>query len=132
MNSYFESLLKPERIRTRFYRYLERPRSIRSNSYFMFKKRKIEIDLSEDEDIYWFKTSSFSFVYNYDPRNRKLGKYKIYNHTIDTFISNIFNLEDIHSLLIDKTFKKKNFILRLNSFFFPNIIPILHFVLENS
>jgi hypothetical protein len=66
MNLYFESLLEPERRRTQFRKYIGDRYSLRSHLFFLYKKRKIEIDQFCEGDGYWFKTRSFSFVSHYE------------------------------------------------------------------
>jgi hypothetical protein len=114
MNSYFESLLEPERKRTKFWS------ETKCGIFFVWKKRKIEIYEWAEDNTYWLKTNSFSLEFS-RYQNEPWG---LFDEIIQRFCISHSNLKTIHFFLSQLvTFKKKNFILRLDSSFFLNIMP---------
>jgi hypothetical protein len=120
MNSYFLSLLKSQRKKTKF-------RSDHRYCRFVWKKRKLEFTQYSDGFISTFETEIFTLGIDHFTIQPNM----FLEHKIDREFS--FNDQvDIVSLVEEEIFKKKNFLLRLNEYAFSSIVHFLDHLIDHE
>ena len=116
MNTYFLSLMQKPTKRVKFIQIAFGPKII--------EKRKIKLQRTRlFYDTYWIKIPDFDFGWDQEQRLSRKGKMSIWNpHLKDELVIDSEPIEHIHTFFSDKTFKKKNLLMRMNENVWLNIV----------